>query len=580
MAGVNLMMNKSSIIKSSLHWPKGISVFSLPKNYNPAISFSCNKLYATYPIHSFSLIDGEAVLEGMVYNVALPNIALQVQQLFTNPKIDIKKVQQATASWTGEWCLWVQKGSDLYIFNDSLGRLPVYWHNSDTHFFTGRHLAFLTQNKLLVPDKMSVSSMLWSGYLIGHRTIYKDVKRLPGGSFIHVNVTTAHVDITAGRQFNFDERNNEPLQQQAAQLAFLFKQGCNRISDSWPGLINISQSGGQDSRAVAVGFKEAVKEDNRLIASSFIMHGSERDASLGKAIADALHIPFSSYEVQGNATYEAELLANKMGMNYVAMAFIHDFYKQMLQKNSNFLYVTGDGGDKALPYLGEKNRNISTDELVAQLSQRHATTPVPIVSALTGVSKDEILQLIYETVSSYPEQKANNKSIHFTIYERAVQCFFEGEDRSRYFAWATTPFYDLDFFKAAMQVPDSYKKHYTIYRPFQNALSKSIADIPDASGHSINSWKFIARKRVQELFRSAPPPVKNIVRKLGGVPISVNKGTPEEQLLLINQLSDFTAMKSILDPEVVASFFKTANQEQYEYLRTLILLEKFINPQI
>ncbi len=573
------MMKKSSFLKSSLHWPKGISVFSLPENFRQAISFSCNKLYATYPLHSFAFAGGEAMLEGIVYNSALSDIALQVQQLFAAEKPDIKKVQQATESWTGEWCLWVQKGENLYIINDRLGRLPMYWHNSETHFFAGRHLAFLTENNLLVPDKMSVASLLWSGYLIGHRTLYKDVKRLPGGSFVHINVAPADVQLTAGTQLNFDERNNEPLQQQAEQLAFLFKQGCSRIADSWPGTINISQSGGQDSRAVAVGFREAVINENRLIASSFIMHGSERDASLGKAIADALQIPFTSYNVQGNAEYEAELLANKMGMNYVAMAFIHDFYKQMLQKNNSFLYVTGDGGDKALPYLGEKNRNISTDELVAQLSRRHATTPVPTVAALTGVSKDEILQLIYETVNSYPEQKANNKSIHFTIYERAVQCFFEGEDRSRYFAWATTPFYDLDFFKAAMQVPDSYKKHYTIYRPFQNALSKAIADIPDASGHSINSWKFIARKRVQELFRSAPPAVKNIVRKLGGVPISVNKGTAEEQLLLINQLSGFAAMNNILNSEAVATFLKTANQEQYEYLRTLILLEKFIKPQ-
>ncbi len=545
-----------------------------------AICYSCSKLYNTYPISSFLLKDGDALLEGMIYNAAKKDIQLQVQQLFSKENVDIKKIMQATSRWTGEWCLWVQKGKDFYIINDPLGRLPMYWHNSDTIFFVGRHLAFLKENNLLVPDKMSVASLLWSGYLLGQRTLYKEVKRLPGGSFVHVNVETAHVQLSAGSQLNFDERNNEPLQQQAEQLAFLFKQGCSRITDSWPGIINISQSGGQDSRAVAVGFREAVKEDDRLIASSYVMRGGqERDASLGKAIADKLHIPYTRYNVQGSAEFEAELLANKMGMNYVDMAFIHDFYKQMLKKNGNFLYVTGDGGDKALPYLGEKKSNISTDQLVTQLSRRHSNTPIPTVATLIGVHKDEILQMIYETVSSYPEQNSNNKSIHFAIYERAAQSFFEGEDRSRYFTWATTPFYDLDFFKAAMKVPDSYKKHYTIYRPFQNAMSKAIADIPDASGHSINSWKFIARKRVQELFRSAPPPVKNIVRKLGGVAILVNKSTEDEQLLLINQLSQFTALNTILNPGAVATFLKTANQEQYDYLRTLILLEKFINTQ-
>ena len=513
----------------------------------------------------------------MVYNASATEIELVVKHFFSTETIDIKQVWARTATWTGEWCLWIHNGINVYIINDKLGRLPMYFYNTATHFFAGRHLSLLAGNNLLLPDKMSVASLLWSGYLIGHRTIYKDVKRLPGGSFIRIHLLTGEAEVIAGSQLNFDERSNRPMQEQAEQLAYLFKQGCRRIADSWPGIINISQSGGQDSRAVAVGFREAVK-DERLIASSFVMPGAEKDASLGKSIADALNIPFTSYPVQGNAGYEHELLANKMGMNYVAMSFIHDFYKKMLQQHPSFLYVTGDGGDKALPYLGEKNTNISIDQLVLKLSHRHATTPVEKVAGLMGLTKDDILQMIFETVSKYPEQKMNNRSIHFTIYERAVQCFFEGEDRSRYFAWSTTPFYDLDFFNTAMLVPDHYKKHYRIYKPFQNGLSKSVADIADASGYSINSWKFIARKRVQELFRSTPPGIKNFVRKLGGVGISINTGTPEEHLQLVKKLRDFKNMNSILDSAAITSFLSVANQEQYQYLRTLILLDQFTNP--
>ncbi len=518
-------------------------------------------------------------MEGIAYNVSTKELEALVQQVFGGEKVDIKEVQALTSGWTGEWCLWVQKGASLYIINDKLGRLPMYWYQTNTHFFAGRHLGLLAENQLLCPDQMSVASLLWSGYLIGHRTLYKDVKRLPGGSFIHIQLNSGSAVVNEGSPFNFDERNSQPLKQQAEQLAWLFRQGCTRIAGSWPGTVNISQSGGQDSRAVAVGFREAIPGE-RLIASSFVMQGSERDASLGNTIAAALQIPFTSYKVQGSAADEHELLANKMGMNYVAMAFIHDFYKQMLAKNGNFLYVTGDGGDKALPYLGEKNPGISLDQLVVQLSRRHATTPVEKVAALTGIRTEELLQVIYNTVSAYPEQEVNNKSIHFTIYERAVQCFFEGEDRSRYFAWATTPFYDLDFFRAAMKVPDAYKKHYTIYRPIQNALSKTIADIPDASGHSINSWKFIARKGVQELFRSAPPSVKNIVRKLGGVAIAVNTGTEAGHQELIQRLKAFKEMSNILDPEAVSVFFATSNQEQYQYVRTLILLDQFLNQHL
>ncbi|MEO7310313.1 MAG: hypothetical protein ABIX01_07955 [Chitinophagaceae bacterium] len=515
------------------------------------------------------------MLEGMVYNLSLQHINTVVTQALSNETAAILKLREQTAHWTGEWCLWIQKGSQLYIVNDPLARLPVYYYQTAAYFFAGRHLGLLAEAHLLEPDRLGVASFLWSGYYIGFRTPYQHVYRLPGGSLVELDLTTGDARVDFGAAFNFDARNTAHISEQAAQLAHLFRQACSRIADAWPGLINISQSGGQDSRAVAVGFAEMIKH-NRLIASSFSMPGAERDALIAETIAAQLQIPFSVYTIEGSTSFEDELLENKMGMNYLAMAFIHDFYKKMLQKNSSFLYVTGDGGDKALPYLGEKNTNLSIDDLVMQLSRRHAMTPVGKVAGLLGMAADEIYQLIYQAVNNYPEQQINNKSIHFTVYERAGTCMYEGEDRTRYFAWATTPFYDLDFFRAAMLVPDVYKKHYTIYRPFQNSLSREIADIPDASGHSINNWKFIARKRVQESFRSAPPGIKNVIRKLGGVSGTLNNGTTLEREVLVQQLKNHQGLAGLLDAEAVAAFLPTAKQEQYEHLRTVILLNRFL----
>ena len=489
--------------------------------------------------------------------------------------IDEKLLMELCEQITGDWCLWVQKGNTLYILNDRLGRLPLYYFDNGEILFVGRHMALLQQMKLLEFDKFGAASFLWSGYYIGHRTLYKDVKRLPGGSLVVIDLSNGKAIINAGKQLNFDARNTAPLQQQAGELADLFSRACQRMAHSWPGLINISQSGGQDSRAVAVAMANTAGTD-RLVASSFVMAGAEKDANLGKQIADRLYIPFHSYPIHNQFVYEQELMENKRGMNYLGMAFIHDFYKQMLQRHHSFMYVTGDGGDKALPYLGEKKSNLSLDELVIQLGKRHSMTPIEDIAAMTNISTDEFMELIYETVAAYPEEKMNNRSIHFSIYERAVQCFFEAEDRSRFFAWSTTPFYDLDFFKLAMQVPDKFKKHYRIYRPFQNALSRTIADIPDASGHSINSWKFIARKSVQELFRSAPPNIKNMVRKLGGVAIAKNSGTTAEHQLLVSELCEYPVFHHLLNPQAVAKFLPTANQEQYQHLRTIVMARQFL----
>lgn len=540
------------------------------------------KPYPTYLVHHFSAGDVQVVLEGMVYNYSLASIEKTMSDGLLKD-ISAAAVQLLTASWSGEWCLWVQKGDQLFTINDPLGRLPIYYYSTNQHFYTGRHLGILADAGLLQPCPKATASLLWSGYFIGYRTPYQNVYRLPGGSVIQVDLSNGETDFSFGRSVNFDKRTTKPLQQTADELAGLFKQANTHITANWQGCINISLSGGQDSRAVAVALAAArIETDraNQLVASSFTMRGAEKDATLAATIAAQLQIPFTIFPVEETPDEEARLLQHKMGMNYVGMAFIHSFYRQMLQKHGDFLYVTGDGGDKALPYLGESKRNLSLDELVIQLSMRHAMTPVEKVAQLTGMAVNDILQLIYEVVQSYPETEMNNRSIHFTIYERAAQSFFEGEDRSRYFFWATTPFYDLDFFKAAMQVPDDYKKQYRLYRPFQNALNRQVADIPDASGHSINSWKFILRKRVQEAFRSASPSTKNLVRKLGGKSISINQSSAQEQQALLSVLHASPALLQTLNADAVQRFLPTANQEQYLNLRTLILLEQFYKNKV
>lgn len=559
--------------KRSWPLPDAASVFDQGGQQDDPVRFRFTSPYETYPFLKVNSPSCSFFLEGCVYGHAASRITDALERSMADPNISATDLQRLTEDWTGEWCLWIQTGHVIHVVNDPLGRLPMYHHASEETFFIGRHLETLAREGALVHDKESAASYIWSGYMIGHRTPYKNVGRLPGRSVIRIDLQQATVDLTLGRPFCFDERDEAPLKDQAARLAELFRVSCKRIAGSWPHQMVISQSGGQDSRAVAVGFSEAVK-DGRLSAASFTFSGSSaKDASLAAVISGQLGIPFKSYPIIARPEYEEELLRNKMGMNYVSMAFIHDFYKQLLNDKGNFMYITGDGGDKVFPYLGEKNPHLTLDELVVKLSRRHANLSVEATAALTGMAADDILHMIHETVSAYPEQRINDKSIHFTIYERAVQCFFEGEDRSRYFAWATTPFYDLDLFRMAMKVPDAYKKHYRIYRPFQNMLSKEVANIPDASGESINSWRFAFKKGLKEVLRSSPPALKNIMRVLSGTMISTNKGSAEEHEQLMDRLTTFEGLKSIFDAAAVKALLPNANTEQYDHLRTIILME-------
>lgn len=541
---------------------------------NSELYFYCDKPYKDYPINHTIYPGGAFLLEGYIYNVNIKYVNGIIYKFISGEINTIGELNKIVSNWSGEWCCWIVKNNTLYFLNDPLGRLPVYYFENKDYFFAGRHLSILSSLKLLIPNKYGAASFLWSGYIIGNNTLYNDVKRFPGNSHFHIDLHNSEIKITQGAHINFDNRSEATLSNQVNTLKELFFKSCAQIAATTKMPINISLSGGQDSRAAAVGFSKSSKQN--LYASSFVKQGSEKDALIAEKIATALNIPFQKYHINNVESDMQELLHQKMGMNYIGMSFIINFYKQLLKHYSQSIYVTGDGGDKALPYLGENRKTgLSLDKLILLLSKRHAITPIDKVASIMGLNPDDILQMIYKVVSHYPEQKINNKSIHFAIYERAFQCYSEGEDRSRFYFWATTPFYDLDFFKSAMLVPDRYKKHYYLYRLFQNQLSKKIADIPDANGYSINSYQFKLYKTVQESFRSTSPVLKNLMRRLGGKSLEINNASVTEKENLIYLLLHSKELSSIFNTDYYKTFLSQSNQEQYKYLRTLTLISQF-----
>jgi hypothetical protein len=176
--------------------------------------------------------------------------------------------------------------------------------------------------------------------------------------------------------------------------------------------------------------------------------------------------------------------------------------------------LTGDGGDVALPYFGEFRNPRSLDHLVDTLLKRHAITPAPLAASLFGLKKDELAQSVYQLVSTYPETRLNDRSIHFAVFERIAKAYFEGEDRNRFFLWSTTPFYDPSFFGASMEVPDSQKKYYKLYKHFMQVLAPAFYHLPDAGGGKIGDIYFHARKFVRENFRSTGRPLKASLKSL------------------------------------------------------------------
>lgn len=191
-----------------------------------------------------------------------------------------------------------------------------------------------------------------------------------------------------------------------------------------------------------------------------------------------------------------KLIKIKQGLNYAEMGFMIDFFEMLKQElGNNIFYITGDGGDKLLPYLLPSKKIKNIDDLIQFIIIKNKIFEPFEIEKITGVNPNKLKERIKERISQYPESNPNYIYIHFLFYERCFKWLFEGEDRNRYFLWSGTPFYSIEFFKTAMKLKDDYKKYYRLYREFLRLLDREMARIRRAGfDYGIFGRKIIIRE--------------------------------------------------------------------------------------
>ena len=456
----------------------------------------------------------------------------------------------------GEFACWIETPESVLFFNDQQGRLPVYacWQNG--RLLMGRNLQALRQQVLLTPNPIGIAQTLWAGYALGSTTMFKELEVVPPGSIWLIDKQTGLHQVLNQTVADFSPRNTAPILIQAKELAEQFWSVCQQMAATHPHW-HVSLSGGQDARAVLAGFVKATPD---LSASSFTMGQGFADAMIAEQLAAQYRVPWQAFTV-APTTEDDWLIHAKAGFNYAGMAFIKPYLEQVAAAYPQHIMLTGDGGDKMLPYLGEPTAPTSLDDLVEKLLVRHAIVPAALAAKAAGLHRDELAHSVYECVAAYPEHSMNDRSIHFVLSERARRAYFEGEDRNRLFMWSTTPFYHPDFVQMAMQVPDEYKKRYRFYHAFMQELDASLQTIPDANGHRLGSVGFTAQKWMQEQFRSGPVWLKNALRQINALRSGNNSTTNTLKI-------DLPSALSFMPDTAVQQIWQTSEEAAW-HLRTI-----------
>lgn len=450
----------------------------------------CTK-YEGYPVAVLETGDVYVYLEGRMYGKSSARVTHGVTQLAER----VFRPQVQARETVGEWLLGTdgdflvfmlhKSSSEIAIVNDALGRLPVYYCETNSKFLAARELRFITD---VVPgrkfDKMAIAQYLLLGYPLGQRTLLENVNRLAPASLIRISLEKRKIEIQGLHDWNLEEKKHRQasVAGNASQLVSLFSEACRSRTDPINRSI-VSLSGGLDSRSVA-----ACLNENRIPFSAVTFldsaRGAEADARIAGHLARALGAEWRIFHLSPPTGRDLlRLLKAKGGLNSLEMGFILPFFDRIIEAyGSRVTYLTGDGGDKVLPSHLPAGKLRGLDDLIAWIVSTRRIFTLDDVSTLTAIYTDDIVDEIRRNVLSYPETDWNAKWLHFRIFERGFKWTFEGEDRNRFFFWSAAPFYSIRFFEYAMNCPDEQKTRYVLYRDFLSRLSRRASRIPDEGG--------------------------------------------------------------------------------------------------
>ncbi|KPK77945.1 MAG: hypothetical protein AMJ79_01505 [Phycisphaerae bacterium SM23_30] len=487
---------------------------------------SCHK-YPEYPTTIFDDDELYIYLEGKIYNKDHATVSSELKFLARNIFTDGSGAAQRLRSWLldvdGDFIVfcWNKLSGQIALFNDVLGRLPLYYYHTESEVAVSRNLKFLADAiKKRQYDMMSMAQYLLIGYCPHHRTLLKNIYRLSPAGLLEIDGKRSRCSIKNVHVFNFENKphQSKSTRENASELARLMGQGVkNRAESSAKNILSLS--GGLDSRTVGAAlYAQKIPFE----AATFIDYEKARQLDIDCArdiakILDCEHaiVPLSAPTGENFL----RLLRIKNGRNYLGISFLLQFLEYLKQRHGrNFTYFTGNGGDRIARDIRPNLYFQDMDELTAYICRRQQFFPEDELSALVQISKEKIRQEVKEILQSYPENDLVQKFIHFEVHGDALTRHVEGDDRTKHFFWTATPYYSVPFFQYIMGIPDEQKRDFKLYKVFLDQLHFELVAIPYANIVApVGSFRHKTYNLIRRV-RKWPNPVRFCLRKLNLYP--------------------------------------------------------------
>lgn len=539
--------------------------------------------YPEYPIAVHEDAGVLLVVEGRLYGPpdatsAATLTAMARAALATPP--DVERLARWLAVVDGDFVLVAVSRADerVALLNDRLARLPVYYHLSGGRALASREMQVLL-TALPSPrlDRHGAAHFLCFGYPIGGATLMEGVRHLPPAMLLRLPEGTTTTLLVHDFEAPVPGANDPDLPQ---RLATALVEACRARAEP-RGRNLVSLSGGIDSRLAAAGLARAGCPATAFTHTD--LHGlASRDAEVAREVAARLGMRFELIGVRNPTGADvARLLRLKGGANYLGMAFVLPFLERVAAEHGRGAVVfTGDFGGRVMRHEAPLIHLRDDPDLAAYVARREAILPLDTVAALLRLPAAAIRDGIQACVARYPERAADQRYLHYILYERGVRWMFEGEDRNRCFFWSVSPYSAPAVLDPAMGAPGSRKALQRLQSDVLRLIGPEVHDVINAStgrplGSSEQRSRLWFEKRVKAfLLRAVSTRLESRLRTLLRPPRGYGE-TSGFVRAVRTMVREVPGVADYLDPGVIDTVLASAEgfrREQFSVLLTVIAL--------
>ncbi|WP_345988253.1 asparagine synthase-related protein [Sulfurimonas sp. HSL1-2] len=405
--------------------------------------------------------EGDVIIafEGVCYNLGAPYDHMGKMLLALYREKGTGFVEEIDGNFSG--FLLDRRTNTLLLFTDHLNTKPLYFFQNDAYFVFASELKVLSAllprlGIKTAPDRNGILSLAAFGYVLDNATLLEDVRKLPYGTLMTLDIERWKV--TQAHYFDFSaigENAPESEAEMIERIDTLLTAGVAaqwRKDEAYGYKHYLFLSGGLDSRVNALlahelGFTETT-------ALTFAQRQSD-DAVIAGRIAADYGFDYRFMPLDGGHYLEGDLtrfVAAGDGMNLlIGSAAGFDFLSRMDHRAYGTLH-TGQIGDLLFGSYVKPSFSLQQAALTKERS------------LLESIEWFEPLRQRYE-----------NRPELFGYEQRVMHGTFNGDRSLAHFTDISSPFYNKELIRYCFGMPKAAKLHEGIYLKWINARHPSIA---------------------------------------------------------------------------------------------------------